>query len=208
MTGGHCRARFNEVTTDGHISSDCKAYVHYDHTGSLHEFEDRRIHGSEQAKMADYQETQWLRRDEFPEPVIEMLAELGYPLEGELLIDALPSADFDVANYRVQSATTTSLGEGDVIDLGDRHFEVLHLPGHTPGSLGLWERESATLFSGDAIYDGPLLDTLPESDLVAYATTMKRLRDLAVRVVHAGHEPSFGRERLVELVDEYLASRA
>jgi hypothetical protein len=36
---------------------------------------------------------------------------------------------------------------------------------------------------------------------------MKRLRALPVRVVHAGHDPSFGRDRLVALVDAYLAKR-
>jgi hypothetical protein len=36
---------------------------------------------------------------------------------------------------------------------------------------------------------------------------MKRLRELPVQVVHAGHDGSFGRERLVELVDAYLAKR-
>jgi glyoxylase-like metal-dependent hydrolase (beta-lactamase superfamily II) len=183
-------------------------HVHYDHAGSLHEFTDRRIHRLEQGKMADYREIQWLRRAEFPEPVREMLAEFGYPLESELLIDALPESGFDPARYAIRSAQAAALDEGDVVDLGDRRFEVLHLPGHTPGSLGLWEAASGTLFSGDAVYDGPLLDMLPESDLVAYAATMKRLRELPVRVVHAGHEASFGRERLIELVDAYLASRA
>lgn len=183
-------------------------HVHYDHAGSLHEFEDRRSHRLEQAKMADYREIHWLRREEFPEPLCEMLAELGYPLEDELLIDALPEPGWDPMHYTVQSAEADALEEGDVIDLGDRHLEVLHLPGHTPESLGLWEAATSRLFSGDAIYDGPLLDTLPESDLVAYEATMKRLRELPVRVAHAGHEPSFGRERLVELVDAYLAVRA
>ena len=75
------------------------------------------------------------------------------------------------------------------------------------GSIGLLERASGTLFSGDAIYDGALLDELPESDVTAYVATMKRLRELDVNVVHAGHEPSFGRDRLVELVDAYLAHR-
>ena len=182
-------------------------HVHYDHAGSLHEFEDRRIHRLEQAQMADYREVQWLRRDEFPEPVRDLLAGLGYPLEDDLLIDALPGPDFDPAEYAIQSASACALDEGDVVDLGDRSFEVLHLPGHTPGSLGLFEAASGTLFSGDAIYDGPLLDTLPESDLVAYVATMKRLRELPVAVVHAGHEKSFGRERLIELVDAYLAIR-
>ena len=37
---------------------------------------------------------------------------------------------------------------------------------------------------------------------------MKRLRELPVTVVHAGHDPSFGRDRLVELCDAYLAKRA
>ena len=88
--------------------------------------------------------------------------------------------------------------------MGDRAFEVLHLPGHSRGSIGLWEQSTGTLFSGDAIYDGPLLDELPESDIVAYIRTMKRLRGLPVSVVHAGHEPSFGRDRLHELIDSYL----
>jgi hypothetical protein len=37
---------------------------------------------------------------------------------------------------------------------------------------------------------------------------MQRLRELPVTVVHAGHDPSFGRDRLVELCDAYLAKRA
>jgi glyoxylase-like metal-dependent hydrolase (beta-lactamase superfamily II) len=182
-------------------------HVHYDHVGSLHEFDDARMHRLESANMADYREFQWLRRDEFPGEWIEALAETGMTFEGEYLLDAAPSPDFDPASYRVRSTPTTSLDEGDGIDLGDRRFEVLHLPGHSPGSLGLWDATGETLFSGDAIYDGLLLDDLPESDISAYVNTMKRLRTLPVRVVHGGHEPSFGRERMIELVDQYLASR-
>ena len=94
-----------------------------------------------------------------------------------------------------------------MIDLGDRAFEVLHLPGHSPGSIGLWEEASGVLFSGDAIYDGPLLDELQGSDVEDYAATVRRLRQLPVEVVHGGHENSFGRARLVELCDAYLARR-
>ena len=91
-----------------------------------------------------------------------------------------------------------------MVDLGDRAFEVLHLPGHSPGSIGLYEHGTQTLFSGDAIYDGPLLDDLADSDIVAYRQTMERLLTLPVSVVHAGHEPSFGRERLQTLARAYL----
>jgi glyoxylase-like metal-dependent hydrolase (beta-lactamase superfamily II) len=108
----------------------------------------------------------------------------------------------------VPAPATRTLAEGDAVDLGDRRFAVLHLPGHSPGSIGLWEEEVGLLFSGDAIYDGPLLDELPGSDVAAYVQTMRRLRELPVSVVHAGHDPSFGGRRLREIAERYLAWRA
>jgi hypothetical protein len=36
---------------------------------------------------------------------------------------------------------------------------------------------------------------------------MRRLRDLPVRIVHAGHEHDFGQARTHELIDAYIASR-
>lgn len=180
-------------------------HVHYDHVGGFHEFEDRRIHRLEAPQMADYREFQALRRDEFPEFAIAALEEAGYVLDAEFLLDAAPSAAFDPDAYAISSAVpSATLEEGEVLDLGDRHFEVLHLPGHTPGSIGLYERASETVFSGDAIYDGPLVDMLPESDIAAYAKTLERLRDLPVRVVHGGHEESFDGERLIEIIDDQL----
>ena len=83
---------------------------------------------------------------------------------------------------------------------------MLHLPGHSPGSIGLWEAATGTLFSGDAVYDGPLLDELPGSDIDHYCRTMERLIDLPVTVVHPGHDPSFGRTRLRELAARLLGS--
>jgi glyoxylase-like metal-dependent hydrolase (beta-lactamase superfamily II) len=102
---------------------------------------------------------------------------------------------------------TRIVEQGHVVDLGDRSFEVLHLPGHSPGSMGLWEKRTGTLFSGDAVYDGPLLDELEDSNIADYVRTMRRLRKLPVNIVHAGHSSSFGRTRLIELVDAYLARR-
>ena len=69
------------------------------------------------------------------------------------------------------------------------------------------DQQNATLFSGDALYDGQLLDDLPDSSIPDYIHTMKRLRSLPVDVVHGGHEPSFGRERMIELMDAYLDRR-
>jgi glyoxylase-like metal-dependent hydrolase (beta-lactamase superfamily II) len=184
-------------------------HIHYDHVGCLHEFDDRIMHKVEAPRMESYEEFAPLRTADFPPDVIEGIVAAGYEEpEGDCLITASPNAEFDVDRYAIVSTKPTrTVDEGDVIDIGDRHFEVLHLPGHSPGSMGLWEKASGILFSGDAIYDGPLLDQLPDSDIADYIATMKRLKELPVRVVHGGHEPSFGRARLHELADKYLAAR-
>ena len=80
----------------------------------------------------------------------------------------------------------------------------MHLPGHSPGSIGLWEPNTGTLFSGDAIYNGPLLDNFPDSDIDDYIHTMRRLITLPVNIVHAGHDPSFDANRLRILAKTYL----
>ncbi len=124
------------------------------------------------------------------------------------MFDRLPPGGFDPATYAVRAAPATRLVEaGDVIDLGDRYFTVLHLPGHSPGSIALWEAATGVLLSGDAVYDGALIDDAYHSNTWQYLDTMHRLREIPVRVVHAGHYPSFGRQRYLELIDEYLARR-
>ncbi len=41
--------------------------------------------------------------------------------------------------------------EGQIFDLGGRKLEVIELPGHTPGSIGLLDRENGLLFGGDTV---------------------------------------------------------
>jgi glyoxylase-like metal-dependent hydrolase (beta-lactamase superfamily II) len=183
-------------------------HTHGDHVGGHHEFEHTLVHELEAEDLRAPVGRATLKFVEMDPNYVRRLNDAGYGLDRDL-ITALPSADYDMDAYAVRPAPVTEVvREGDVVDLGDRHFEVLHLPGHSPGSIGLWEAESGTLFSGDALYDGPLLDEISGADIPTYVRTMKRLRELPVRVVHAGHDPSFGRERLVELVDAYLAWRA
>ncbi|MFM0261221.1 MBL fold metallo-hydrolase [Paraburkholderia sediminicola] len=182
-------------------------HTHSDHIGGHHEFEHTLVHELEADNLRAPRERGTLLASVLGDAAIRRYREAGYPFDGDL-ITALPSADYSMSDYRVRAATVTEIvKEGNIVDLGNRHFEVLHLPGHSPGSIGLWEAASGTLFSGDAIYDGPLLDEIGGADIPTYVRTMKRLRELPVQVVHAGHDGSFGRERLLELVDAYLAKR-
>ncbi len=180
-------------------------HSHSDHVGGLHEFDERAIH---QADAGDLTTEQHAVLDArlYPESVIGPYRDAGYEIP-QLFVDAVPAAGTASVTTITGTTPTRLLTHGDVIDLGDRAFEVLHLPGHSPGSIGLWEAATGILFSGDAVYDGPLLDRLDHSNRDDYRSTMLRLRQLPVTVVHGGHEPSFGRDRLVELCDAYLEDR-
>ena len=180
---------------------------HVDHAGGLAAFEDRRGHELD-ASAIDRLEPLLRGGDELPE-IAEAMADAGYPLT-ELLVTAAPTADFDPDRpLALGSSLTRILEEGNVVDLGDRAFEVLHLPGHTPGSIGLWDEASGTLFSGDAVYLGdPLIDQAPESNVPNYLSTMERLAELPVRIVHPGHDQSFGREDLIARCRGYIERRS
>ena len=177
--------------------------------GSWHEFDERVAHGGEPVGDAgSLSGAHALVSSTWDPAFVELLAAAGYPV-AEHLVTAVPYAGFDVEGFALTFAEPTRVvADGDVLDLGDRAFEVLHLPGHSPGSLGLWEAATGTLFSGDAIYDGPLLDQVPGADVDAYVATMRRLRALPVTAVHGGHDPSFGPERYREIIEGYLTLRA
>jgi glyoxylase-like metal-dependent hydrolase (beta-lactamase superfamily II) len=180
-------------------------HSHFDHIGGAYEFTSRIAHGDEETELAHPGGFGGLTAAALGGELVQRLRGAGYAVP-EQFLTALPSPDFRVDDYMVRSAPLSgTVGDGDIIDLGDRTFEVLHLPGHSPGSIALWEGSTKTLFSGDAIYDGPLLFDLPGSSIDDYVRTLRRLMTLDVTVVHAGHDPSFGQQRLREIASAYLA---
>ncbi|TYB17410.1 MBL fold metallo-hydrolase [Aggregatibacter actinomycetemcomitans] len=42
--------------------------------------------------------------------------------------------------------------EGEILTIGDFTFEVLHLPGHTPGHIGFIEHQKRVAFTGDVLF--------------------------------------------------------
>jgi glyoxylase-like metal-dependent hydrolase (beta-lactamase superfamily II) len=173
---------------------------HFDHSGGLHEFDDRRCHPDDEADVRRPFRLR-LRNQDFDEETRGMFAYYGYPVP-ELILRALPARDFDVAAWVTPGAEPTALlAEGDVVDLGDRAFEVLHTPGHTAGSISLWEPATGTLFTGDAIY---VDDKLSWDDREVFLRSLERIRELPVETVRAGHGRPFDREELVAAIDREL----
>lgn len=168
------------------------SHTHFDHIGCHHEFEDRRVHADEAAILAEP-----TRANTLADPYVE-----------DGIFTRLPPGPYASTEYAVRAApATTILNAGDVIDLGDRVFEVIHTPGHSPGGIMLFEKASGILFSGDTVYDGPLIDDAYHSDLPAYIASMKRILDLPVRVIHGGHFPSFDGQKYRDLIRRFLAGK-
>lgn len=82
------------------------------------------------------------------------------------------------------------LHDSDRVKLGELMFEVLHTPGHTHGSISLYEPERKILFSGDTLFCGGVGRTdLPTSNGKALANSLRRLAKLEVERLYPGHGP-------------------
>jgi glyoxylase-like metal-dependent hydrolase (beta-lactamase superfamily II) len=170
------------------------SHVHFDHAGGIYEFEERAIHAAEAQALREgnaheslCSQPGWLDADHF---------------------ECFPHSDFTIENYTFNTAEPTQvLQEGDVLDLGDRTLEVLHLPGHSAGCIALYDKRSQVLFSGDVIYDGELLDELHCSNISDYINTYERLQKLPIDTVYPGHYLTFGKDRYLEILGDYLDRR-
>lgn len=44
------------------------------------------------------------------------------------------------------------LNEGDVFTFGNTSFDIIHLPGHSPGGIAFYHKEQGVLFAGDSLF--------------------------------------------------------
>jgi glyoxylase-like metal-dependent hydrolase (beta-lactamase superfamily II) len=80
------------------------------------------------------------------------------------------------------------LNEGDTISLGAHVLEVLHTPGHSEGSICLYERESKSLFSGDTVFSNGIGRTdFRGGNIVELVQSIERLTNLEVDALYPGH---------------------
>lgn len=180
------------------------SHTHIDHIGAVHEFETRLVHSAEAEEMANPSGLTSLFRRDMPDALLQTFLDAGYPPIGETLIEALPFKGYDPETYRLNGAPATHLlNHGDTVDLGNHLYEVLHLPGHSPGGIGLFERDTGILFAADAIYDGPLIYEGPGMSVDDYRKTFDLLKSLPITTVHGGHDPSFDRTRMLEIITHY-----
>ena len=99
-------------------------------------------------------------------------------------------AGFDRAAYATRPWKISRwMHNGDRIDLGGRSLEVIATPGHTPDAICLFDRANGLLFTGDTYYPGTIWIYRPETDLVAYGNSVRKVAALQgqVKLVLGAH---------------------
>ncbi|MCM1989464.1 MBL fold metallo-hydrolase [Oceanirhabdus seepicola] len=98
-----------------------------------------------------------------------------------------------------------AIKNGHKFDLGNKIIEVIELPGHTPGGIGLLDREERILFSGDSILKGHIWMHLDHStSLSTYLSGLKKLElDInAFDTILPAHGTSFKSQMLNKLISD------
>ena len=77
---------------------------------------------------------------------------------------------------------------GETLEFDGFALEVIHTPGHTRGSISLYEPETRSLFSGDTIFpDGGIGRYDLGGDIAALVHSIELLASLDVAVMYPGH---------------------
>lgn len=149
---------------------------HGDHCGGNEQFPDCRM------RECDWEIARQHQQKSFRRAMIQSLTEEF----------SLPMDDHEIdelAEIR-GSGMFRQLEEQEIIELGGRTLEVIAVPGHTPGSICLLDRQKEYLFSADTVCDqGVLLffdHSLPVS---VYLESIRRLRSRCneYRTIWPGH---------------------
>jgi hydroxyacylglutathione hydrolase len=96
---------------------------------------------------------------------------------------------------------------GEKLRVGGQSYEVLHTPGHTKGSLCLWNDQEKSLFSGDTLF----ADSIGRTDLFSandseMKETLRRLKTLGIGKLMPGHGTPLnnGAARVKQVVEYFL----
>ena len=103
--------------------------------------------------------------------------------------DELASVAYLFGQQAPEYKVDETLKEGMVLDIGEWKLEVMETPGHSTGSLCLYERTEKVLFSGDTVFpDG----NIGRTDMFGGSTdelvrSIQRMTELDVKVMYPGH---------------------
>jgi glyoxylase-like metal-dependent hydrolase (beta-lactamase superfamily II) len=152
-------------------------HVHWDHIGGHGQFENIYVHEGDAA---------WLR-DGIPLPLSVIRADIA-----KVPFEPPRDSNFALETYvppRVKSPHIVH--HGDCVKNSNFTLKVLHTPGHSPGSICLFERNTGYLVTGDLVYRGVIYAHYPSTDPQALYRSYCQLSQLeGIRGILPGHNDS------------------
>ncbi|MEM2118074.1 MAG: MBL fold metallo-hydrolase [Candidatus Bathyarchaeia archaeon] len=137
-------------------------HSHYDNIGGNYQFVDVLVHETELANV----------HSGIPKEQISYVVDdhnffaLTPDIRGSRFTrgEARPiPSEFDRTRYQIHPCPwASSVKNRQILDLGSIKLEVLHTPGHSSGSICLFDRDNKYLFTGDTVYQGPIYFYLPD----------------------------------------------
>ncbi|MCR4735033.1 MAG: MBL fold metallo-hydrolase [Treponema sp.] len=77
-------------------------------------------------------------------------------------------------------AKILSVSDGQIIELGERPMQIVWIPGHTPGSIGLLDINSRFFFSGDTVQQGSEIFMFgPQRNLSVFLSSLEKLEKMS-----------------------------
>jgi glyoxylase-like metal-dependent hydrolase (beta-lactamase superfamily II) len=128
-------------------------------------------------------------------------------VSGNAIWKGLPP-EFDLDAWEIPPVSPTLLLEdGDIIDLGERKLEVIHTPGHSPGSICLLDPRNRLLFTGDVFFPGPLYAYPEDVDIQAYIASITKLvkRLDEYDILCSGHNDPWVKSEVIPRVERAFA---
>lgn len=191
---GPARRALDEALAGRPVDCVVVTHGHVDHFGLAAHVKEATgaqvwVHGADAAVLTDYVRVAAGRTARH----VDGLREAGVP-------------DDDVERMRADAERFDAWGEavdvdrrlagGETIAMGDDEYEVIHAPGHTPGSILLRGGDLPRTFTGDTILERitpNALSVRPEDRdaLPTYLDTLRRLAKDDLGVIHPGHGSAF-----------------
>jgi hydroxyacylglutathione hydrolase len=167
-----------------HVKRIIMTHTHLDHIGCLPEI----LEAIPDAEV-------WVHRDE------AIYLERGDPriVFGNSMFESMLRSQYNVPKDLFTLNIHRKLEGGENLTLGGIPFEVVHVPGHSAGSIGLFNKEHKLFMSGDTIYaDGAIgRYDLVSADPAELKRSLEKIDDLGIdillpchnRIVNGGAKP-------------------
>jgi len=103
---------------------------------------------------------------------------------------------------KISPTDVKDLNDGDIIDIGAHKLRIIWTPGHTIGSISIYDEVTGSLFTGDVVFVGGVgRYDLPTASADQLKDSLRRLSKMDIKGFYPGHGPSVqkgGKEHILK----------